>query len=128
MLPVVRFSLFHCCKSVLQICQNIINMLCSDRKADSILLNSLIGKLFIGQLGMCGRCRMNNQALHICYVSKKGEDLQIVDKLMGFCLTTLDFKGKDRSSAIREVLFIKGMIRMIRQGRMAHLFYLRMVL
>ena len=70
---------------------------------------------------------MDHKALDIGYIGKKRENIQIINKLPCFFLAALDIKGKDRSAAVREILFIKRMVRVIYEGGMVHLFYLRVI-
>ena len=62
-------------KSAFQILNNIINVLGSDGETDGIRFDSLIQKLFLGQLGMSCGCRVNHQAFHIGYIRQQGENL-----------------------------------------------------
>ena len=82
-------------------------MLCTDRKTDSIWLNTLIQKLCLVALGMCGRCRMDCQRLHICYVGKQREQLKLINEILCLLCITLDLKRKDRTAAIWEILLVK---------------------
>ena len=70
---------------------------------------------------------VNDQALNIRHVSQQRKDLQLIDKIMSFPLAALDIKCKDRSAAVRKVLFLQSVIRMIGQRRMIDLFDLRML-
>jgi hypothetical protein len=60
-------------------------------------------------MGGCGW--MDDERFHICHISQEGEKLQLVDKLCGFLLSSLNLKGKDGTSSFGEILFIKGMVR-----------------
>lgn len=75
-------------------------MLCTNRKTDSVLLDTLIRQLGVIVLRMCGRCRMDNQRLHICNVCQKAEQLQMIDEVLGMSLITLEIKGKDGTAAV----------------------------
>ena len=70
---------------------------------------------------------MNDQALDVRHVSKQRENFQIVNELMGFLHAALDLKGEDGRAAVGEILFVQGVIRMVRQGGMVHMLHLRMV-
>ena len=115
--------LFQSCKSTLQILDDIVDMLGTNGQTDGVLLNALICQLLVSQLRMGCCCRMDNQALYICYVCQQGEELQVVDELMSFCLSALDLKGEYRSAAVRKIFLIQCMIRMIRQRRMINVLY-----
>ena len=72
---------------------------------------------------------MNHKALYICHICQKGEQLQIVDEALCLFLSTLDFKGKDRTAAVREVLLVKCLLlRVCGNRRMMYSFYLRMLI
>ena len=119
--------LLNCVKSLLQVCKYIVDMLGSDGETDGSLGDTLIQQLFLGKLGMGGGCRMDHQTLHICHICQQGENAQIIDKLPCCVLAALDLEGEDGCSAVREILLIQCVIRMIRKRRMIYLGYLRMV-
>ena len=50
---------------------------------------------------------MDCQGLHICYVGKQREQLQLIDEILCLLCITLDLKGKDRTAAIRKILLVK---------------------
>ena len=102
-------------------------MLCTNGKTNGILPYALIGKLCLGQLAMRGGCWVNDKALDVCNVCKKRKDLEAINKLVCLTLTALDLKGEDRSTTVREILFIECVIGMISKRRMIDLFYLRMI-
>ena len=81
-------------KALFQISNNIIDMLSADGQADGVGLNALIQQLLGAQLAVSGSRRMDDQALHISHVGQQGEDFQVIDELVGFFLTALDFKSK----------------------------------
>ena len=67
---------FYRLKPFLEIGDNIVNMLCTDGKTNSVLLNALILKLCIGELAVgCSR-GMNHKTLDVRNVGKKREYLQ----------------------------------------------------
>ena len=98
-------------------------MFCTDRKTDCVRFDSLIKQFFFCQLRMCCCCRMDNKALNIRNICKQRKDLQVVDELVSFFLSAFDLECEDRCSTIREIFFIKCMIRMIRQRRMINVLY-----
>ena len=57
--------LFYCLKCLVKVLNNIVNILCSNRKADCIRLNPLIQKLFFRTLTVSCRRRVDNQRFHI---------------------------------------------------------------
>ena len=70
---------------------------------------------------------MNYKALGIGNISKQRENVQIVDKLMGFFLAAFNFKGEDRTAAIREIFLIQLIVGMLGKRRVIDLFDLRVV-
>ena len=102
-------------------------MLGADGQADGVLVDLLLGQLGVGQLAVGGGGRVDDKALHVRYVGQQREDLQIVDESKGLLAATLDVKGKDRCAAVGEILLVQGVIRVIRQRGMVHLFHLRVV-
>ena len=121
-------DLFDCCKSCFKILNNVIDVLCADGEPDGIRLDSLIKQLLLRQLRVRCGCRMNHKALYIRNICKEGENLQVINKFPGLFLTAFDLKGKDGSSAIGEIPFIKSVVRMFRQRGMADLFHQRILL
>ena len=85
-------------------------MFCADRQPDGAGRNPLICQFLFGQLGMRCGCRMNDQTLDIGNIGQQGEDLQRIDELPGFLLSSLDLKCEDRSAAVREILLIQRMV------------------
>ena len=110
----------------MQIGYDIIYMLRTDRQPDRIRLNPLIRKFFLRKLTVSRGRRVDDQALHIGNIGKQREDLQTVNKLMGFLHAAPDLKCKDLAASIREISLIQLMIRMILKGGMIHLLDLRM--
>ena len=72
----------------------ILRLLNTDRQTNGVGLNALIQQFLGAQLAVSGSRRMDDQALHISHVGQQGEDFQVIDELVGFFLTTLDFKSK----------------------------------
>ena len=98
----------------------------ADGQPDGVGLDALIQQFFRAQLAVGGGSRMDHQTLYIRHIGKQGEDLQAVDKLMGFLHAALDLKGKDRAAATREILFIQGVVGMVGQAGVIDLFHQRM--
>ena len=71
---------------------------------------------------------MDGKRLHVSYIGKQGEQLQIVDKILGFLRISLDLKGKDGTAAVGELLLVQSLLLRIRRNRrMMHSLYLWMV-
>ena len=64
---------------------------------------------------------MYHETLDVRNVCKDGKQTETVDELPGCLLTALDFEGEDGTSAVREILPVEFMVRMIPQGRMVDL-------
>ena len=75
-------------------------MLGADGQADGIGADALVGELLLGQLAVGRGGRVDDQALDVRDVGEQGEDLQIVDELMGLGLAALDLKGEDGCAAV----------------------------
>ena len=69
-------------------------MLRADGQANRVLRNALIRQLFVRQLRMRRRCRVNDKALHGRDVRQQRENFQAVDKLVRFLLLPLMLKVK----------------------------------
>ena len=70
-------------------------MLSADGQADGILIDLLLGQLFVIQLAVGGGSRVDDQTLHISNVCQQGEDLQVIDELECFLAAAFDVEGKD---------------------------------
>lgn len=69
-------------------------MLSADGQADGVLIDLLLGQLFVIQLAVGGGSRVDDQTLHISNVCQQGEDLQVIDKLECFLAAALMLKVK----------------------------------
>ena len=114
-------------EALLQVGDDVVDVLCADGQADGVGLDALIQQLLCGQLGMGGGGGMDHQALDVRHVGQQGEDLQIIDELMGLLLAALDLEGEDGSAAVGEVLLVQGVVGMIRQAGVVDLFHQGMV-
>ena len=118
-----------CCKltveGLIQVCNDVVDIFCTDGQSDGIRFDSLIVQLFRSQLGVSCTCRVDYQRFHVCYVSQQREDLQSVDKVFRILFTALDVECEDGTSTVREVLVIQILVAIFRQRRMVDLFYLR---
>ena len=117
----------RCSKTFFQISDDIINVLRANGQADGVRVDVLILQFLHGKLGMGGGGRVNDEALYVRYVGKQRENFQCVDEGVGLLHATLDVKGKDRRSAVREVLFKQRMVGMLRQGGMIDFLHLRVI-
>ena len=101
-------------------------MLGADREADGVGLDALVEQLLSRKLAVGGGGRMDHQGLHVGHVCQQGKDFQTVDKLVGFLLTTLDFKGEDGAASVRKIARIEGVRRAAGQRGVIDALYLRM--
>ena len=61
---------------------------------------------------------MDDERLDVRDIGQQAEYLQVVDELLGRLSAALDLERENRDAAIREVLLVELMIRMIRESRM----------
>ena len=73
------------------------------------------------------RVRVHHQALHVGNVSEQAEDLEAVDELEGFFLAALHVEREDGTAAVREVAFVKLVVRMVGKARVVDLGNLRVL-
>lgn len=64
---------------------------------------------------------MDDERLDIRDIGQQAEDLEMVDELLGRLSAALDLEREDGDTAIREVLLVELVVRMIRQSRMVDL-------
>lgn len=114
-------------KTIYKISNYIIDMLGTDGETDGIGLNTLINKLFFGELAVSGGSGVNDKALNIGNIGKQREYLQTIDELVRFFHAPLNLKGEDRTAAVREVFLIQRIIGMICKRRMIYLLDLWMI-
>ena len=113
----VLFRGFHGFKRLLQVRNNVVDVFRADGQANRVLRNALIRQLFVRQLGMRRRCRVNDKALHVRDVRQQRENFQAVDELVRFLLPALDVEGEDGRAAVREIFLVQRMVRVFRQRR-----------
>ena len=125
----IPFLLIHFrsgCKALLQIPDDIVNVFGSDGQTDRILIDACRFQLLRRHLRMSRVVRMDHQALDVRHIRQEGEDLQTIDERVCFLLAAFDAEGEDGRSAVREILLVQRVIRMIREGGMTDLLHLRM--
>ena len=120
-------ELLNSVEAFLKVGDNIINVFCTNGKTDRVRLDSLVKKLSIVQLAVRRGRRMNDKALDVGYIGEKRENPEVVDEGVRFFDSALDFKGEDRTAALREVFFIKCMVGMIGKRRMVDVLNLGIV-
>lgn len=114
-------------EAVFQVSDNVFVMFRTDRHADRCRGNFGGSQFFRRKFGVRGGVRVNHEALHVGDVCKQAENFQVINELESFFLTTLDVEGEDRTAAIREVLLVKLVVRMVREARVAHAGNLRVL-
>ena len=70
---------------------------------------------------------MDDERLDIRDIGQQAEDLEMVDELLGRLSAALDLEREDGDTAVREVLLVELVVRMIRQGRMVDLIDMRVL-
>ena len=95
-------------------------MLGTDRQADRVRLDACIEKFFLGELGVCRGSRMDNKGLHVGNVCQKGEQFKALCELLCFFGIALQFKGEDRTCAVREVTVVECFLRRRRNRRVVY--------
>lgn len=90
-------------------------------------MDTLILQLLCGQLRVSGGCRMDDQTLNVSNICQQRKDLQLVNELKCCFLSALDIEGEDGCAAVREVLLVQSMIRVVRQRRMVYMLNLRVI-
>ena len=111
----------ECLERFVEIFDDVVDVFCTDGETDGGRRNTAFCQFLLVHLGMRRRCRMDDEGLDICDVGEEAEDLQMIDEFLCLFCTALDFECKDRNAAVREVLLVKLMIRMVRQGWMVNL-------
>ena len=84
---------FYSVKSLLQIGDNVVDVLCTDRKTDRVVKNLLLVKLLLRQLRVGGGLGVNHQGLYICHIGQQREQVQIVDEDASRILSALDISS-----------------------------------
>ena len=108
-----------------EIVDDIVDMLCADRKSDSIWLDTLICKFCFVKLCVCCWCWVDNQWLNVCYVCKEWEEFQVVDEVLSCLCVALYLECEDRTTAVREILLVKCLLAwIVWYWRVIYLFYL----
>ena len=119
--------LLDCFKCRVKRCNQVIYVFRADGKANGVRFDTLVQQLFICQLTVGGCIGMDDQGLDIRHIGQQRENGQIVDKLLRRLTVSLNLKGEDAPSPVREVLFVQRVARLRRECRMMHGLHLRMV-
>ena len=103
-------------EGLVQVGEDVVDVFRADRQAYCALVDALVFQFGFRKLGMrrCGG--VDDQRLDVGYVGQQREDLQGVDEPEGFLLAALDLEGEDGAAAVREVLQVGRVVRVVRQG------------
>ena len=102
-------------------------MLRADGQANRRRRDARCGELLLVHLGVRRRSRMDDERLDVRDIGQQAEDLQVVDELLGRLSAALDLERENRDAAIREVLLVELMIRMVRHSRVIDLLDMRVL-
>ena len=90
-------------------------------------MDALVFQFGFRELGVRRRGGMDDQRFDVGDVGKQREDLQGVDEAEGLLLAALDLEGEDGAAAVREVLQVGRVVRVVRQGGVIDLGDLRVL-
>ena len=114
-------GLVEFCESLLEVPNDVISVFGANGKADSRRRDALIGQFGFGELGVCGRGRVDYEALNVCHVCQQGKDPKVVNELPSCFLAAFDFEREDGSSSVGEVLLVQLVVGMVGQAGMVNL-------
>ena len=98
---------------LIEVIDDIFVMLRTDGEADRCRRNTGGSEFFRSEFRMRRRVRVNHKALHVGHVSEQAEYLEAIDELEGFGLATLHVEREDGTAAVREVAFVKLVVRIL---------------
>ena len=108
-------------EGLIEIVNDIIDVLRADGQANRRRRDARSGEFLLVHLGVRRRSRMDDERLDIRDIGQQAEDLEMVDELLGRLSAALDLEREDGDTAVREVLLVELVVRMIRQSRMVDL-------
>ena len=103
-------SLLRCGKRLIEIPDQVVQVLKSDREPHHILGDACGGMILVAQLLVCGGGGMDDEALGIADIREVREDLQGVDELPASFQAALDAEREDRALTLRKVLLSQGIV------------------
>src|SRR5581483_7165753 len=68
-------------QSLVEVPEDVVDVLDADRQADHVRRHPGLDLLFLGELAMGGRCRVDDQRLCVAHVGQVREELQRFDEL-----------------------------------------------
>ena len=83
----------------------------ADGKANGTGADSLGQQLLLGELGMGGGGRVDDQGFDVRHVGQQREQPQVVNKPIGRRLPAPDIKGKNGAPAPGEILLVQRVVR-----------------
>src|SRR5581483_4150489 len=90
-------------QSLLQIGDDVLCRLDANRQADHVRTRAGRHALLVGELAMCRRSGMDDQALGIADVGDMREEIDAVDQLHAGRIAALEAEGEDRAGALGQV-------------------------
>ena len=77
-------GLVEFCESLLEVPNDVISVFGANGKADSRRRDALIGQFGFGELGVCGRGRVDYEALYIGYIASREKIYRLSINLQDF--------------------------------------------
>ena len=114
-------------EGLIEIVNDIIDVLRADGQANRRRRDAGCSELLLVHLGVRRRSRMDDERLDVGNIGQQAEYLQVVDELLGRLSAALDLERENRDAAIREVLLVELMIRMVRHSRVIDLLDMRVL-
>ena len=114
-------------ESLVEVVDDVFVVFRTDGEADRCRRNTCSGEFFRSEFRVGRGVRVHHQALHVGHVSEQAENLEAVDELEGFGLAALHVEREDGTAAIREVAFVKLVVRMVLEARVVDLRHLRVL-
>ena len=93
-------------KCLLEIVEDVIDMLQTNRQAHKTRRDAAGNQLLITELAVGCRCRMQDAAVNVCDMNLQRNHLQAVDKLGGARTAALDRERNDTGGAFRQIFLL----------------------
>lgn len=117
----------RCRGASFEVCEDTVGVFGPDREANRALLSALLNKLCVVELRVDRDHRVNHQVLHVCNICGQEENLQIIGKDKCPLLAALNIEGESGRTAVRGVLLIERVVRVICERRVIHLLNLQVL-
>ena len=122
----IYILLLYFFESLIEIGDEIVDMLRTDRQTDCAGIDVLLGKFGFVELRVGGRRRMDDKTFDVGDIGEKRKYFERVDKTLRRRAAAFEFDGKYRAGSVGKILLVEGMIGMIGQRRMVDFLYLGM--